>query len=134
MVPVPAGLDDLPEVGVCLAPSPRLDGYAGIAVLHGTVVVSPCLRRPVTLSHVVTVKPAIELDHNKVCAHSSRLTSEGADLRRSEPLHPIENYLAVVVGGAAGAPALRGLQALAIGVNAGVRRVRAARDSSLLEL
>lgn len=45
-----------------------------------------------------------------------------------------ENYLPVVAGVAAGAPAPRVLRALTIGVNAWVRRVRAAGDGSLLEL
>jgi hypothetical protein len=50
---------------VCLAPRPRLDGHPGLAAPHGAVAESLCLPRPVTLSPVVTVRPAIEPAHSK---------------------------------------------------------------------
>jgi hypothetical protein len=58
-VSVPSGLGGLPQVGICLAPRPRLDGRPGLAAPHGAVTESRCLRRPVALRPVVTVKPAI---------------------------------------------------------------------------
>ena len=46
-------------------PAPASRQLCGIAALHGAVAVSRCLRRPVTLSSVVTVQPATEPGHSK---------------------------------------------------------------------
>ncbi len=65
LAPVPPGLGSLPQVGMRLAPRPRLHGHAVLIAPHDARAGSGCLRRLVTVQPVAAVKPAIEPAHSK---------------------------------------------------------------------